>query len=413
MGNNLQRPKGTQDILPDVAQQWQQVENTANSLFNQWGYGEIRTPNLEYTELFLRGVGETTDVVNKEMYRFEKSKRDYSLRPEGTAGVVRAFIENGLHRTPKPVRLWYTGPMFRYERPQAGRQRQFHQLGIEQFGIAGPSADTEVIALAWALLTTLGLPDLALEINDIGSAADREAFRNQLRNALTDHKTALCDTCQHRYTENPFRMLDCKNPSCQTIYSGQPIQALLAKPWTNADSQAHFATVTKALTELGIPWQRNHTLVRGLDYYNGPVFEITTTKLGAQNTVCGGGRYDSLVETLGGPETPGVGWALGLERLISLLPASAPVPPDVWVAIANTSLLTQGMQAATQLRNKGYTVDTDLSHKKIGKQIDAAAKRGIKHVVLVEPEREITVKTLTTSQQTPLTDFLNQPIAGR
>lgn len=381
----LKRPKGTQDILPEHSPRWQHVEGSARALFQGYGYGEIRTPIMEYTPLFLRGVGETTDIVNKEMYRFEKGDRDYCLRPEGTAGVVRSFLENGLHRAPKPVRLWYTGPMFRYERPQAGRQRQFHQLGVEVFGSHHPAQDVEVMWLAMSWFDQLGLAGLSLEINDIGSAEDREQFRQALREALTNKKSDLCDTCQHRYTENPFRMLDCKNQHCQAIYSGDDIQTLLDTPWTSSDSQAHFAQVTAMLDDLDIPYQRNNRLVRGLDYYNGPVFEVTATNLGAKNTVCGGGRYDSLVETLGGPETPGVGWAVGMERLLSLLPKAdnAPTEDTVYLCV-DDGQHGAAFKQAVALRQQGKHVVIDTTGRKLNKQQDTAKKRGFKSILTIE-----------------------------
>lgn len=385
MAQTLQRPKGTQDILPEDAARWQQVEGAARELFQGYGYGEIRTPLMEYTPLFLRGVGETTDIVNKEMYRFEKGDRDYCLRPEGTAGVVRAFLEHGLHRAPKPVRLWYAGAMFRYERPQAGRQRQFHQLGVEVFGSAHPAQDVEVMWLAMQWFSQLGLTGLQLELNDIGSASDREAFRQQLRDVLASQKEQLCSTCQHRYTENPFRMLDCKNADCQKIYQQSAVQDLLKTPWTNEASQTHFQTVCQLLDELEIPYTRNHSLVRGLDYYNGPVFEVTATDLGAKNTVCGGGRYDSLVETLGGPETPGVGWAVGMERLLSLLPNSETTTTNDTVYLCvDTGKHGDAFQQASQLRQKGKTVYVDTTGRKLNKQMDGAKKRSFADIRIVE-----------------------------
>jgi histidyl-tRNA synthetase len=388
MAEKIQKPKGTQDLLPEVTAAWQYVETTARQLFTSWGYGEIRTPIFEDTALFLRGVGETTDIVHKEMYRFEKSERDLCLRPEGTAGVVRAFMEAGLSRAPKPVKLWYTGPMFRYERPQAGRYRQFHQLGAEVFGLATPETDVEVIALAWQLLEKLGLTGLTLHLNDIGTASDRTSFRAKLQDHLRPLLPNLCKTCQHRFEENPFRMLDCKVPACQAAYESVHIDAFLKTPWTGDDSQAAFARITALLSALDIPWGQNHKLVRGLDYYTHTVFEITANTdgvdgMGTINTVCGGGRYDGLVETLGGEPTPGVGWALGLERLIALLPKNETASPLI-VVLPNSNEdfsaedWSSAYQKAETLRheNPTATVLLDTSNRAFKKQMEAADKRG-------------------------------------
>jgi len=392
MADKLQKPKGTQDFLPEVTAAWQHVESTAQGLFTSWGYGEIRTPMFEDTALFLRGVGETTDIVHKEMYRFEKSDRDLCLRPEGTAGVVRAFMEAGLSRAPKPVKLWYTGPMFRYERPQAGRYRQFHQLGVEVFGLATPETDVEVIALAWRLLKALGLKGLTLHLNDMGTADDRTAFRAKLQNHLRPLLPQLCNTCQHRFEENPFRMLDCKVASCQSAYQSVDVDTFLNTPWTNEVSQEAFTRVTELLTALSIPWVQNPKLVRGLDYYTNTVFEITTNTdgvegMGAINTVCGGGRYDGLVETLGGEPTAGVGWALGMERLVALLPKTNKTTPLVVVLPpapdgSNTVAWAQAYQHAEALRlqNPHAIVLLDTSNRAFKKQMEAADKRGATEV---------------------------------
>ncbi|MFN8614710.1 MAG: histidine--tRNA ligase [Vampirovibrionales bacterium] len=367
------------------------VEAVARTLMTQWGYEEIRTPIFEDTALFLRGVGETTDIVNKEMYRFTKSDRDLCLRPEGTAGVVRAFIEAGLSRAPKPVKLWYTGPMFRYERPQAGRQRQFHQLGVEVFGQATPETDAEVILLAWRLFEKLGISGLTLEINDIGTSADRSAFRQAIREQVAPHQAKLCGTCQHRLQENPFRILDCKVPECQLIYATPEFQALLKTPWTSPDSQQAFSQLTHLLKAVGLPVVHNPTLVRGLDYYNGPVFEITATMAAAKNTVCGGGRYDALVQTLGGEPTAGTGWALGMERLMSILPANQPKPLQWWVLCEPDQPWEHAYHQAEQLREAypDVVIQVDTSRRSLKKQMEAADKQGANAVWIYHNESNV------------------------
>lgn len=400
----IQRPKGTQDILASTSiDQWQGFETLFRQQCHQYGLTEIRTPIFESTELFSRGVGETTDIVNKEMYTFTKGDRSITLRPEGTAGVVRAFIEHGLSKEPKPVKVFYMGPMFRYERPQAGRQRQFHQAGVEFFGLGSPSTDAEAIALAMDTLKSVGLNDLELEINDIGSAADRETFRNTLRKTLSPINDKLCSTCQNRLITNPFRILDCKNSTCNSLTNTNTINTLLQSKWTNADSQAHFAQVLELLSALNISYTRNHKLVRGLDYYNSTVFEITSGDLGAKNTVCGGGRYDSLVETLGGPSTPAVGWALGIERLLQLATLSAEKPSLYYLTCENVSTMAATLQLATTIRrdHPKAIVIVDHSGRKLKKQLETAHKRNADFVLLSDddPPNAWQIKNLRTGEQ--------------
>jgi histidyl-tRNA synthetase len=394
----IQRPKGTQDILPAEIPVWQVLEQQARSVMGLAGYQEIRTPIFEATELFERGVGEGTDIVRKEMYTFEKGDRSLTLRPEGTAGVVRAYIENGMSRLPKPVRLFYLGPMFRYERPQAGRQRQFNQFGVELFGLDTPAADAEVILLAMSLFERLGLPDLNLELNNIGCPVCREDFKLALRERVTPFLNEVCETCQERHRTNPLRMLDCKSETCQLVYQREEIAALLEADFTCADCQAHFAELKHILEALEVRYRRNPRLVRGLDYYTRTVFEISSTNLGAQNAVCGGGRYNDLVQELGGEPTPAVGWALGMERLIQLVPTPYTRPLDYY--IAHTSAVD------------ALTVETDLSGKPFKKQLAHADKRHAKHVLILgEAELrndEIILKYMETGDQDrmKLADFL-------
>lgn len=395
-----QRPKGTQDIFGTEVERWEYVESLCRLQLQNAAYQEIRTPAFEHTELFERGVGEGTDIVNKEMYTFEKSERRLSLRPEGTAGVVRSFVEQGMSRWPKPVKLYYMGPMFRYERPQAGRQRQFHQIGVELFGLDTPAADAEVILLAMRLFETLGLPNLALEINNIGTAECRENFKAGFRAVVRSKVSNLCEDCQTRYNTNPLRMLDCKNPGCKAIYAQPEIKAFLETDFTSEACQAHFAGLLSILDTLKIPYRRNFMLVRGLDYYTKTVFEITSTNLGAQNAVCGGGRYNQLVEDLGGPETPAVGWALGMERLMSLVGELPQKELDFYIV---TDQHAVAFALAEQLRGQDYKVEVDLTGKGFGKQLERAAKVGARQaVILGEAEAaagEAQVKNFTTGTQ--------------
>src|SRR5574344_2717302 len=329
--------KGTKDILPQNIDMWHFLEEKAQDVFSKYGFKEIRTPIIEVTELFARGVGDTTDIVNKEMYTFEKSDRSITLRPENTAGVVRSYIENGMSRLSAPVKLWYKGPMFRYERPQAGRQRQFHQVGVEMFGIKDATADAECIILAVNYLNALGLNDLSVEINSLGCPTCREEYKRRLKEILKPELANLCEDCQERYEKNPLRLLDCKVPDCQAIFARDEIQNVVMSDYICPDCAQHFSDLKSYLDKMNIRYAVNKLLVRGLDYYNRTVFEIKSNNLGSQNAVCGGGRYDSLVKNLGGEDTPAVGWAMGMERLNSLLPELAPKKLKAYV-VSNFTL---------------------------------------------------------------------------
>ena len=400
----IQRPKGTQDICGDDVERWEYVESLCRLQLQSAGYQEIRTPIFEATELFERGVGEGTDIVGKEMYTFEKSDRRLSLRPEGTAGVVRAFVEQGMGRWPKPVKLYYLGPMFRYERPQAGRQRQFHQFGVELFGLDTPAADAEVILMAMRMFEKLALPNLSLQINNIGTLECRERFKTGFKALVAPQLSQLCTDCQTRYQTNPLRMLDCKNESCKAIYAQPSIKAFLETDFTSEACQAHFAELVRILDALKVPHQRNPYLVRGLDYYTKTVFEITSTNLGAQNAVCGGGRYNRLVEDLGGPETPAVGWALGMERLLSLVGELPKRTLDFYIVHDQAA---EAFQVAEALRGSGYQVEVDLSGKGFGKQFERAAKLNARQAITIgEAEAQsgtFRLKNLQTSEQQTLT----------
>lgn len=399
MAKIIKVQKGTKDILPQEVEQWHRLEKNALEIFTRYGYKEIRTPIFEATELFARGVGDTTDIVNKEMYTFEKSDRSLTLRPENTAGVVRSFIENGMARLSAPVKLWYKGPMFRYERPQAGRQRQFHQVGVEMFGIKEPTADAEVILLAVNYLKSLGLNDLEVEINSLGCPKCREEYKRKIKEVLKPEFDNLCEDCQNRYEKNPLRLLDCKVETCKEIFAKPEIQKVIQSDFICNECAEHYATLKTYLDKLEVPYVENKLLVRGLDYYNRTVFEIKSNNLGSQNAVCGGGRYDSLVRNLGGEDTPAVGWAMGMERLNSLLPDVEPEKLDGYI-VSNSS--ADAFLLAQELRNKGLNVEFDLANKKFTKQLEKAAKVAKFALILGEDEinnGKVAVKNLETSEQ--------------
>lgn len=402
--------KGTKDILPQDAASWQRMERIALEVFSKYGYKEIRTPIFEATELFARGVGDTTDIVNKEMYTFEKSERSLTLRPENTAGVVRSFIENGMARLSPPVKLWYKGPMFRYERPQAGRQRQFHQVGVEMFGVKQPSADAEVILLAVNYLKALGLNDLEVEINSLGCPKCREAYKAKIKEVLKPEFDNLCEDCQNRYEKNPLRLLDCKVESCKEIFAKPEIQKVIQSDFICEECAEHYSAVKSYLDVLKIKYVENKLLVRGLDYYNRTVFEIKSNNLGSQNAVCGGGRYDSLVRNLGGDDTPAVGWAMGMERLNSLLPPVEPQKLDAYIVSNSPS---DAFSLAEELRSAGKNVEFDLTNKKFTKQLEKAGKVADFALILGEDEIKsgtVSVKDLKTSEQITVkkSEVLNQ-----
>lgn len=399
MAKIIKVQKGTKDILPQEVGQWHKLEKNALEIFTRYGYKEIRTPIFEATELFARGVGDTTDIVNKEMYTFEKSDRSITLRPENTAGVVRSFIENGMARLSAPVKLWYKGPMFRYERPQAGRQRQFHQVGVEMFGIKEPTADAEAIMLAVDYLNSLGLNDLEVEINSLGCPKCREEYKNKIKEVLKPEFDNLCEDCQNRYEKNPLRLLDCKVESCKEIFAKPEIQKVIQSDFICEECAQHYSELKSYLDKLNIKYVENKLLVRGLDYYNRTVFEIKSNNLGSQNAVCGGGRYDSLVRNLGGEDTPAVGWAMGMERLNSLLPEVEPEKLDGYI-VSNSP--ADAFAFAKELRAKGLNVEFDLANKKFTKQLEKASKVARFALILGEDEiksNQVSVKNLATSEQ--------------
>ena len=402
MAKIIKVQKGTKDILPQEIEQWHRLEKNALEIFTRYGYKEIRTPIFEATELFARGVGDTTDIVNKEMYTFEKSDRSLTLRPENTAGVVRSFIENGMSRLSAPVKLWYKGPMFRYERPQAGRQRQFPQVGVEMFGIKEPTADAEAILLAVNYLKSLGLNDLEVEINSLGCPKCREEYKRKIKEVLKPEFENLCEDCQNRYEKNPLRLLDCKVESCKEIFAKPEIQKVIQSDFICEECADHYKTLKSYLDKLEVPYVENKLLVRGLDYYNRTVFEIKSNNLGSQNAVCGGGRYDSLVRNLGGEDTPAVGWAMGMERLNSLLTDIEPEKLDGYI-VSNSP--ADAFELAQELRAEGLKIEFDLANKKFTKQLEKASKVAKFALILGEDEiksKKVAVKNLSTSEQKSL-----------
>lgn len=422
---SIQALRGTRDILPDEVSYWQWVEAIARQILGRAAYREVRTPIFEQTDLYERGIGEATDVVGKEMYTFkDRGDRSITLRPEGTAGVVRSFIEHGLHAQGGVQRLWYIGPMFRYERPQAGRQRQFHQLGVEVLGSPSPRADVEAIAIATDILRTLGLTDLHLNLNSIGDAGDRQQYRAALIEYLTPYSADLDADSQSRLTRNPLRILDSKDERTQEILRSAP--SILDH--LNQDSQKRFDLAQQLLSALGIAYTINARLVRGLDYYTHTVFELQSDDLGAQATVCAGGRYDGLVTELGGPDTPAVGWAIGLERLILLLQQRQSAPAatiDFYMISRGDAPEAQALVLAQKLRQQGFNVELDLSSSAFGKQFKRADRSGAVGCLIVGDDEAaaetVQLKWLGSGEQAAIaqsdllknTDHLRQEIEQR
>ena len=377
----LQAVKGTKDLLPDEIAAWHRIEGTARALFALYGYREIRTPIFETTELFARGIGQETDIVSKEMYTFEdRDGGSLTLRPEATAGIVRAVIEHNLVNTDPALKVYALGPMFRRERPQKGRYRQFHQVDVEVFGVTSPSVDVEVIEVALAYIEGCGLTQYELVLNSVGDAKCRPAYVETLRTALRARAAELCADCQRRTETNPLRVLDCKVPEDQPVIESLPkISDHLCD-----ECRAHFAEVRRELEVLGIPYRLSHRLVRGLDYYVRTTFEVLSGELGAQNSVLGGGRYDGLVKELGGPDIPGIGFALGMERLVMLIP---PVPVVARCEVFLAPLVPEGRDFALrlqrQLRKAGLRVMIDHEGRGLKSQMKRADKLGARFVAIL------------------------------
>ena len=396
---SIKAPKGTKDILPSEIKNWQLIELKAKEIFDKANFKEIRTPIFEDTNLFERGVGDTTDIVNKEMYTFEKSDRSLTLRPENTAGVVRAYLEHNFYRESPPLKFWYFGPMFRYERPQAGRQRQFHQIGVEMFGIQDATADAECIMLAVEFLKSLGLNDLVVEINSLGCNTCRKEYKEELKKAIAPFLDGLCEDCKSRFEKNPLRILDCKNETCNKLFEENNLKAKVSGIKLCPECAQHYSKLKTYLDALNIKYTENTFLVRGLDYYTKTVFEIKSNNLGSQNAVCGGGRYDGLVETLGGPKTPAVGFAMGVERLNSLIPQVEDTKIDYFVVSDNP---TEAIKLTSKLRELGFKVEFDYNSRKFAKQLEKASKVANYAIIIGEDEinnNYLTLKDLNTSEQ--------------
>ena len=376
--------RGTRDILPPESSRWQWVEGVARRVCERYGYREIRTPIFEAATVFTRGIGEATDIVEKEMYLFrDRAGRELALRPEGTAGVVRAFLEHKLYAGPLPVKLFYLGPMFRYERPQAGRYRQFEQFGVEAFGSSDPAIDAEIISLGIAFLEAVGLDRWELRLNSIGCPTCRAAYREMLVTELSPRRQELCRSCEQRLERNPLRILDCKEPGCQLLV--EPLPGL--ESYLCSDCRAHWETVQHYLGELGISYRKYPRLVRGLDYYTRTVFELVGTGLGSQDALLGGGRYDGLVEAMGGPSVPGIGFAAGLDRLLMSLAGGDGLPPaaaatDVYVARAGEVPMGAVLQLAERLRRAGIRTELELAGRSLKAQLKVADRLGARFVVI-------------------------------
>ncbi|MDR3271252.1 MAG: histidine--tRNA ligase [Peptococcaceae bacterium] len=387
----IQRLRGTQDILPSRVQYWQYIEGVIRAACRDFGYQEIRTPIFEFTELFVRGVGETTDIVNKEMYTFmDQGNNSLTLRPECTAAVCRAYVENKLYgQVEQPVKLYYIGPMFRHEKPQAGRFRQFHQLGVEVLGADQPVVDAETIRLAWEIYRRLGLTGLQVHLNSIGCPQCRALYKEQLQAFLQPRLGELCADCQSRFARNPLRILDCKQATCQSVAQGVPLMV----DFLCADCQSHLDQLRILLDAGNIPYHMNPRLVRGLDYYRKTAFEIIAQDIGAQSAICGGGRYDGLVEEIGGPATPAIGWAMGLERVLSALEMQnkLPVLPDTQFAMIimlGEQAMAAGFRLTGQLREQGIPVGMDLLGKSLKAQLRAADRNHCR-VAVIQGEDEL------------------------
>jgi len=378
----LRSIKGLKDILPQQTPQWRHMETIAHTLATHSGFSEIRIPMFEFTELYTRSIGGSTDIVEKEMYTFpDRDGSSLTLRPEGTAGVVRAVLEHHLLDSPSTRKLYYLGPMFRHERPQAGRYRQFHQFGVEALGTEDPLMDVEVIALLWRFFCSLGLKDLTLLINSIGNPQDREKYIHEFKQFLLPKLEVFCSNCQRRYSTNPLRILDCKVPICQQATQEAP--TLLDH--LSSDSSSHFQSVLDGLTSIGIPFTLNYRLVRGLDYYSRTTFEITSPHLGAQSTIGAGGRYDGLVELLQGPSTPAIGFAVGLERVALLLPerTSLPQPPLFFMAGFGKEARPIAFNLLHQLRELGIRADTDYKSANLKSLLRSADKLGASYSIIL------------------------------
>lgn len=384
MSINIKRPNGTEDVIPKNAHKWHTIEKIVKDTAESYGFGEIRVPTFENTELFMRSVGETTDVVQKEMYTVKAKESEFTLRPEGTAGTIRAMLQNGLLNEALPQRVYYILSCFRHERPQAGRLREFHQFGLEMAGSPSPAADAEVISLANTILKRLGLKNIELHINSIGCPTCRAKYHEALKTYFESQKDELCETCQERLVKNPMRILDCKSPVCQEIGKNAPV----ILDYLCDECRNHFESLKKYLTNLGIEYKVNPKIVRGLDYYTKTVFEFVTTEIGAQGTVCGGGRYDGLIEQLGGQHTPALGFGMGIERLLLVMDKQgcdylSQKKCDIYFATMGEAALEKAMELSVSLREYGYFVEYDMMNRGLKAQMKYANKIGAAFTVVI------------------------------
>ncbi len=399
-------PRGTKDIMPSEISAWRYLEDTVRRICAQYGYKEIRTPVFEHTELFQRGIGDTTDVVEKEMYTFmDRGNRSITLRPENTASAVRAYVEHKLSKEDGATKLYYIGPMFRYDRPQAGRLREFHQFGIEALGVPGPNVDAEIILLAVQVLQELGLRDLKLKINSVGCPKCRPAHREKLQDFFRPHFDELCRDCQSRFERNPLRLLDCKNPHCRELGVGAPsLEECLCE-----ECREHFAKLKELLTAAGVDYEVDHNLVRGLDYYTKTAFEILYAPLGALSAVCVGGRYDGRVQEISGDEArPGIGFAMGMERVLLALVKQNLLPQfdesiDVYVVCPRQEAFTMAFKTAIELRRAGLKAEYDFNGRSMKAQMKQANKLAAKYVLIFGEDEaargNVTVRDMATSGQ--------------
>ncbi len=407
MAIKITRPQGTEDVTPKQIYKWHTVERMARETAENFGFHEVRIPTFESTDLFLRSVGETTDVVQKEMYTVKAKETAFTLRPEGTAGTIRSILQNGLLNDALPQKVYYLLSCFRHERPQAGRLREFHQFGIEMAGSQGPTSDAEIIALAKAILDRAGLKNIALNLNSIGCPTCREEYYKSLRAYFAPRKDELCETCKTRLEKNPMRILDCKSPICAEIAKDAP----LILDYLCEGCQTHFAKLQKYLTALDIEFVVNPKIVRGLDYYTKTVFEFITTDIGAQGTVCAGGRYDGLIEQLGGKPTPAMGFAMGLERLILTMESQGcefeqPKTCDLYIAPMDEAAIPLTMQLGQSLRISGYQVEYDVMQRGLKAQMKYANKIGASFVIVLGENElqtnQAKLKNMQTGEETVL-----------
>lgn len=398
--------KGTNDVLPQESYKWQFVERQMLETARLYGFNEIRVPVFEHTEVFLRSVGDTTDVVQKEMYTFDdKGGRSVTLRPEFTAGVIRTAIEKGLTNGALPVKTCYVGGCYRYEKPQAGRLREFHQFGVECIGAAAPNADAEVIALASAVLKAVGIGKISLEINSIGCPECRKNYVAALKSYFSKNYDSLCDTCKERLERNPMRILDCKSPVCSKIAAGAPV----VTDYLCDDCREHFESVQKHLSAQGLEYTVNPHIVRGLDYYTRTVFEFVSGDIGAQSTVCGGGRYDGLIAQMGGQQVPSLGFAMGIERIMLLLEAQKTELPkpdycDIYIAAMGDAAALKSTALCAELRGDGFKAQTDICGRGLKAQLKFADKSGAKFTVVLGDNEIMTggarLKNMSTGEET-------------